>query len=173
VKPYYAELQKIMHVADRSSDPESATFPRTEQPTDSPDIHIHFSKWAPFSKRNLAQTIGNECLHSSRITVFLHANVTSIEASKVERRVEHVLAKNYNGQIYEFRARYFVICVGTIESCRLLLASTSAFECGVGNRTDQVGRFFHDHISVAAATVTGRTRREFGRFPNPRLVPTP
>ena len=170
VEPHYAELQKIMHVTARSPDKGFLKSFETDQPSDGSDINIRFSKWTPISKRNLANTIGRECLASSRITVFLHANITSIEVSKVRRRVEHVIAKNYKGQIYEFRAKHFVICAGTIESCRLLLASRSAFERGVGNTADQVGRFFHDHISVAAANVTGNAKREFVRLFAPSLV---
>jgi choline dehydrogenase-like flavoprotein len=170
VEPHYAELQKIMHVPDRFPDLGWLKSLEKEQVSGCSDINIRFSKWAPFSKRNLAKTIGNECLDSSGITVFFHANVTSIEVNKMRGRACRIIAKNYNGKNYEFQAKHFVVCVGTIETCRLLLASTSGFECGIGNTADQVGRFFHDHISVAAAALTVNARRAFVRFFTPLLL---
>ena len=170
VEPHYAELQKIMHVTDRSPDRESLKSFQTDEPLDGSDVNIRFSKWASFSKRNLANTVGRECLASSRITVFLHANVTSIEVSRERGLAERIIAKSYDGKTFSFQAKYFVVCAGTIESCRLLLASRTGFDCGIGNSTDQVGRYFHDHISVAAANVPATARRGFVRLFSPVLV---
>jgi choline dehydrogenase-like flavoprotein len=170
VEPHYAELRKMMQVPDCSPDLDCWKSLEREQVSDCPDIQVRFSQWAPFSKRNLAKTIGKECLDSRSVTVFFHANATSIEVAKTRGGVERIVAKNYAGKSHEFHARHFVVCVGTIESCRLLLASRSGFECGVGNAEDQVGRFFHDHISVAAATLPVNARREFVRLFAPLLL---
>jgi len=170
VQGYYAELDKILHLPGRVPDEELLKLARLEPEEPGAEVDIRFSKWLPFSKRNMANTIGSECLNNKHVSVFLHANVTSIEANKITGRIERIVAKNYNGQCYEFFAKQFVICAGTIETNRLLLASRTPSECGLGNTHDQVGRYFHDHISVAAATVTGKARREFVRSFSPLLV---
>ena len=170
VEPFYAAVQEIMQISQRSPDVELEKSVRTEQGRNCADINIRFSKWAPFSRRNLANTIGPECLRNDRITVFLHANVICIEVNKASGRVELVVAKNYLGKAYRFRAAQFVICAGTIESCRILLASGRTLEPCIGNRMENVGRYFHDHISVAAATVTGNARREIIRLFSPVII---
>ena len=169
LEPYYSEVHKIMHVGNDS--PELELFDQLEMKKwDCSDVKIRFSKWAPFSKRNLANTVGRECLRSTRIACFQHANATSIEPSKATGRIERVVVKNYRGMSFRFKAQQFVICTGTIESSRLLLASTSISERGIGNSTDNVGRYFHDHISVSAATIQGEAKRQFVRLFSPRLV---
>jgi choline dehydrogenase-like flavoprotein len=169
LESYYSDVYKIMHVGHGS--PESKLPNQLNmKEQDYPEIKIRFSKWAPFSKRNLANTVGRECLRSARITCFLHANATCIEPSKENERIEKVIVKNYRGTTFRFRAQQFAICTGTIETSRLLLASTSICERGVANSTDNVGRYFHDHISVNAATIQGEARRQFVRLFSPRLV---
>jgi choline dehydrogenase-like flavoprotein len=53
-----------------------------------------------------------------------------------------------------------VIAAGTIETSRLLLASRSVHSQGIGNHSDQLGRWFHDHLSVKAAVLQPSRRRE-------------
>ena len=172
VEPYYAELQTKMHVTSRPLDRDFLQLFQQDQSSASrtSDVNIRFSKWIAFSRRNLANTVGRECIASSRIGVFLHANVTSIEVRKEQGLAERIIAKSYNGKTFGFYARYFAVCAGTIESCRLLLASRAGFDCGIGNATDQVGRYFHDHISAAVATVPASARGEFERLFSPVLV---
>jgi choline dehydrogenase-like flavoprotein len=67
-------------------------------------------------------------------------------------RVQSVALKNYAGADFVFRADQFVVCLGTIESSRLLLSSN------VGNAFDQVGRYFHDHVGLRVARIEGEAR---------------
>ena len=60
--------------------------------------------------------------------------------------------------MHRVEAAHVVIAAGTIETSRLLLASRSVVAAGVGNQHDQVGRNFHDHLTVTAATVHGAAR---------------
>jgi choline dehydrogenase-like flavoprotein len=113
-------------------------------------VRLRFSKWAPFGRRNLAQSLGRECIANGNVTVFTHANVMAVEAAG--GCVGSVAVKNYVGGSFTFRAEQFVVCLGTIESSRLLLASE------IGNEFDQVGRYFHDHVSVRVAGIEGEAR---------------
>ena len=70
----------------------------------------------------------------------------------VRARVEAMVVRTPAGKVVRFEAGEVVVAAGTVETSRLMLAS------GVGNGNDQVGRNFHDHVTVAAATLTGEAR---------------
>lgn len=150
IEPYYGEVLEIMG-ADRL--PFGAELlstlghPRVEF---GDGVRLRFSKWAPFRRRNLARSLGRECLAGSDVTVFTHANAIALDASG--GRVASVAVKNYAGADFMFHAEQFVVCLGTIESSRLLLCSE------VGNAFDQVGRYFYDHVGLRVAKIEGEAR---------------
>jgi len=82
---------------------------------------------------------------SQNVRVLLHANAVEIRMDPDARRVVAVDLANPAGLRTSVRARHFVVACGGIETPRLLLASRSVRECGVGNEHDQVGRYFADH----------------------------
>src|SRR5271168_2000206 len=150
---YYPEIERILHVGPLPfTDELLSRLGHTPTPF-STSIRTRFSKWAPFSKRNLAQTVGQECLADSRIQIFTHANVAELCAT--EGRATHVRALDYAGRSFEFSADHFIVAAGTVESSRILLSSPS-----VPNEHDQIGRYFHDHISFPAALLPPLARRQ-------------
>ncbi len=159
IEPHYRDLQEAMGVspAPFSSDL-LKEFGRPE-PFHSDDVRLRFSKCAPFNKRNLARTLGQDCLSAKPVTVFTHANVTSVDLCAAGDAVESVTAVNYGRVSFTFHSRQFVLCTGTIEVSRLLLSSTHVCPQGVGNSRDQVGRYFHDHIGVRAGVVGPADRK--------------
>ncbi len=66
------------------------------------------------------------------------------------RTLTSVVVQAASGRQMEVRAKQFVIAAGTVETCRLLLAS------GVGE--GRVGVNLHDHLTLAVATFTGAAR---------------
>jgi choline dehydrogenase-like flavoprotein len=113
-------------------------------------VNARVSKWMAFPRRNLAPTLGKELLERGR--VYLHAQVVELLPAADGTRVEAVMVRTPAGKMVRFEADEVVVAAGTVETSRLLLAS------GVGNANDQVGRNFHDHVTVAAATLTGAAR---------------
>lgn len=170
IEPHYAEVRDLMHVSHHSPATRAIKSLRVQRTADARDVNVRFSKWAPFSKRNLASTLGPECLTSERITVFFHANFTGIELRAGTHRVEKLTAKNYLGKSFEFESSYFIICAGTIETCRILLASEARLGPLLGRAMGEVGRYFHDHISFTAAEIKGRARKAFVKLFTPSLV---
>ena len=153
MRGHYEEIQRIMHLG---------TLPFTDallpalghkQVPFSPEVRLRYSKWAPFNKRNLAHTVGQECLAHARISVFTHANVTALHGAA--ERITSARVLDYRGRSFEFRAGQFVIAAGTVESSRLLLASPF-----VPNQHDQLGRYFHDHLSLRAAVLPPTARAQ-------------
>jgi choline dehydrogenase-like flavoprotein len=109
--------------------------------------------------------------------LYTHANVVSVELAESGACVRELSVVNDRGGRYRFTAEVFVLCLGTIETSRLLLASRSRCGAGVGNDRDQVGRYFHDHIGVAAAEIGVEDRAKvierFAPFVSGRTLHTP
>ncbi len=164
--PYYSDVQTILGVDSLpwSEDLLPALgYPRLHA---SKDILIRFAKWAPFNKRNLAQTVGVRALAHPNITVFSHANAASFAGDSSDRRkISAARVLNYVREEFSFTAAQFVLCAGTVESCRLLLSSSD-----VPNPHDQVGRYFHDHLSYHAAQFESPTRERVVDHLGPFLV---
>jgi choline dehydrogenase-like flavoprotein len=80
-----------------------------------------------------------------RIRCVLNANAVELLPGESGREITGLRARTLSGRKLAFRARRFAICMGSIESARLLLASDSKIRGGIGNQHDLVGRFFADH----------------------------
>ena len=164
IAPYYEEVLNVLGAVSTPFTDELLQEFGAQAPFASCDVRLRFSKWAPFSRRNLAKTLGADCLSDRRITIYFHANAVSIRLSPDGKAAVAVEAMNYGGEKFVFRAGAFVICSGTIETSRLLLASTSDCGPGVGNEFDQVGRYFHDHVGVRAAEFRAEDRERIVRW---------
>ena len=125
------------------------------------DLQVRYSRWAPFTRRSLTGTLGRRCIESTDVTVFFHTNVTRLECSG--NAVSGVHAQTYDAKTAVFSATRVILCLGTIECSRLLLLSN------IGNQNDQVGRYFHDHVGVHAATLKGTARATAATLYLPKL----
>ena len=144
---YYEDVQRILGVDSLPWSDALLPILGYPRPLASQDFLIRFAKWVPFRKRNLAQTVGIQALANPRITVFSHANAACFTGDSADhRRIRTARVLNYARHEFSFTADHFVVCAGTIESCRLLLSSSD-----VPNRHDQIGRYFHDHVAYHAA----------------------
>ncbi|HEY4010072.1 MAG TPA: FAD-dependent oxidoreductase, partial [Acidobacteriaceae bacterium] len=118
-----------------------------------PELTGTLSKFIPFSRRNLAQTLGRTLRTHSKARIAIHAHVTELIHASTGDHIEAVLVRTPDEAVHRVQAAQFVVAAGTIETVRLLLASQSARPGGIGNEHDQVGRNFHDHLTVTAAAV--------------------
>jgi choline dehydrogenase-like flavoprotein len=160
--PFQCEAEKFLAV-DGLPYTASDFFQRIQSPAPKvleqlPKLEASLSKWIPFAQRNLAATLGRSLLENPRAAVYLNAQVTELLLDRTGTHIEALLARNPAGTAFRFEADHFVIAAGTVETSRLLLASRSLAPAGVGNGHDQVGRNFHDHLTLSAATVTGPAR---------------
>jgi choline dehydrogenase-like flavoprotein len=119
-------------------------------------VDARVSKWMAFPRRNLAPTLGKDLL--TRARVYLHAQAVELLLAKDGERLAAVMVRTPAGKMVRFEADEVVLAAGTVETSRLLLASRSVAAEGVGNAHDQVGRNFHDHVTLPAATLTGVAR---------------
>lgn len=87
---------------------------------------------------------------SQRATVVQGVNATEVVTNEAGNRVDRVELVTVEGKPLAVEADVFVLAAGGIESPRLLLASQSGSDAGVGNGSGLVGRYFADHPTTPA-----------------------
>lgn len=108
-----------------------------------------------------------------------HRNVT-LKTSAAVRRILAERSRVYgveyrdavSGEWVAAHARRVVVCAGTYESTKLLLASTSPeWPTGLGNRYDQVGRYIVTHLMFSVGGIRQTNpRRLFQEYDFPTLM---
>lgn len=82
-----------------------------------------------------------------RITLIHSVVATELRPQGGDRAVTtHV--RSHHGSSFRVRSRFVLLAGGAIENARLLLSSTAWHPDGLGNRDDNVGRFFMDHPRI-------------------------
>jgi len=84
------------------------------------------------------------------IHLYTHANVCEIDVNDSVSAVESLSIRQNDGRTQRVRATRFVLACSTLQNVRLLLASNRHATAGVGNAHDQVGRYFMEHLEMAA-----------------------
>jgi choline dehydrogenase-like flavoprotein len=174
--PFYLQAESLLGVDHLSSFAEHF-FPQASLPVPSllsglTELDGRLSKWTPFARRNLATTLGRSLLRDPAVHIYFHASVTDLLATADGSHIDAALVRTPSGATLRFEAARFIVAAGTVETVRLLLASRSASPQGVGNTHDQVGRNFHDHLTVSAATVTGPAREQVLEELRPWVIST-
>lgn len=113
------------------------------------DVLFRYSQ-AP---RRFGDYFRDELGRSSRITCFLHANVTEVVTDESGANVTHMSASTVDGKSFNFGAKRFILACGGIANSRLLLVSNSTNPAGVGNDHDLVGRYFMEHPNYDSGSV--------------------
>lgn len=160
--PFSTQAERLLGVDELSYDA-SRFFNELRKPMPAQlqtlsQLEPWLSKFAPFSRRNLAHTIGGQLRSHSKARVILHARATELLLSPARDRIEAVLVSAPSGETHRIEAEHVLVAAGTVETVRLMLASRSIAPEGVGNAHDQVGRNFHDHLTVTAATLNAQAR---------------
>lgn len=99
--------------------------------------------------RRMGKVFRKEFERAKNVTVYLHANATSIDLVEDGTAVDSITCKVLGGttlhNTFKARAKYFILAAGGLENPRILLASNSVHGAGIGNQHDLVGRFFMEH----------------------------
>ncbi len=108
-----------------------------------------------FGRNLLFGTVYRDALRRSEsVRVLLGANVLEVLATSNGAHVEGLDVGHVSGRRYRVRARHYVLAAGGIDNARLLLLSTGANPAGLANGNDVVGRYFMEHPTVSAGTLT-------------------
>lgn len=84
-------------------------------------------------------------LEQSAVRVFLNTTVTDIRVDDSAKRVTTLTLARDGGEKLTMTARHVVLATGALSNAQLLLAADSQVQGGLGNGSDQVGRYFTDH----------------------------
>ena len=87
------------------------------------------------------------------VRLFLEANLFSLNREFESDRISSVTIKNFSGIKKRITGKVFVLCCGGVENARVLLNSKNIKYGALGNRHDNVGRFFCDHPIAPCATL--------------------
>jgi choline dehydrogenase-like flavoprotein len=158
LSPFTAEAEQLLGVDNLPYDA-PAFFAQLHQaaPTllaELPQLTTGLSKFAPFSRRNLAHTLGRTLRAHSKARIALHAFVTELLLTPARDRIAAAIIRTPSGRTHRIEAAQFILAAGTLETVRLLLASQ------IGNQHDQLGRNFHDHLTLTAATLREPARTQ-------------
>lgn len=147
LRPYYERACRFLLVDGFNFDTDLFAYLRTQPPSfDREQLWYHFSKWSP--KPNLREHYLPGIRAARNITLLLHGNLTRIELDEGRKRLDSIQVRSLKGHKATLRAQAFVLCVGGIETARVLLANNHQVPTGIGNGHDLVGRFFQDHPSA-------------------------
>jgi choline dehydrogenase-like flavoprotein len=121
------------------------------RPDFGPDLVSAFSRWCP--QTNFA-TLHAETLRDPAVNVWLHANLEALEFAENGRTIRAMRCRSLGGRIARFNAKAVVLCVGGIETTRLLLQAAAETQAAPWRGNRWIGRGFQDHIVAPVATIT-------------------
>jgi len=126
------------------------------------NLEPFFSRFC--SEPDFTRIFGERLSENPRITVCLHANVTEIVLNWKRDAIKSVKCRTMAGRQFTFSADSFVLCLGGIESARLLLQPLPDVDSAPWNSTGLVGKFFKDHVDATLMEVRPRSRRQLHQW---------
>jgi choline dehydrogenase-like flavoprotein/aryl-alcohol dehydrogenase-like predicted oxidoreductase len=120
----------------------------------SPDLDVQISRWCP--ERNFADLHAHTLTRSPRIAAFVHASVVGLELNEAETALSSLHVRSLTGREAVVTADNFVLCLGGIETVRLLLQPLQQGSAP-WQANGMLGRHFQDHIGLNEIPVHGLT----------------
>ena len=109
-----------------------------------PCLSLNVALWAKRPRR-FGRDFFTQLKKAPNIKTLLNLNVVGIVLNDNAGSVKCLVALTLNGEKVAIFAKYFVLACGGLENARLLLLSRDKQKNGVGNKYDNVGRYFMDH----------------------------
>ena len=150
LQPYYEDAAELFALPGPRFDL-AAWADRIPTPLPLPGRDFENTLFLYSPELNFADSYSARIIASHNVTTLLRANVTELVLDEADgRRVVAARVRAIGGGAFTVRARTFVLAAGGIENARLLLASRGQRPAGLGNEHDLVGRYFMEHLHVAA-----------------------
>ena len=127
---------------------------------DPKEITHRFWRFDDFAER-FNSTRSDDLVKAQNVRIVLHANTVKLQASGNASGITRLDAKTLQGRKLQVNARHYVLACGAIENARLLLMSNDIEANGIGNRHDQVGRYFMEHPHGRIAHIETRDPAAF------------
>ena len=107
---------------------------------------------------DLAQKYKEQIVASSNIRLLTHANLVKIQLNEYGTSTEFFEIATIGGKKHKVKAKKFVVVCGALQNARQLLNSNNVISTRVGNKSDNVGRFFmeHPHVNTSELLMLSR-----------------
>ena len=153
VRPYLGEARRSLGVDQ--VDTGRLARPELLQRLSSEELAV---RWWSFDPRFDRFTIdrAEDLQNDPRCTLLLHATVREVMLAGDNSSVERLDVRTPSGRMIDVRARHYLLAAGGIENPRILLASNSVMQNGVGNAYDMVGRYFMEHPHARGGRIVGK-----------------
>ena len=161
LEPYYRIAHDSLELGEY--DYETGLWEKLQlKPIDfDPDKIIHrFWRFDDLAER-FNSSRSDDLVKSRNVRIVLHANTTGLMASENASGITGLSAQTLQGRKLQVNARHYVLACGAIENARLLLMSNGVETNGIGNRFDQVGRYFMEHPHGRIAHIETRDPASF------------
>jgi choline dehydrogenase-like flavoprotein len=117
----------------------------------------NIERWSP--PTNFAKRYKAELRRASSVRVVIGGHAVHVQLEPNGKSVQHVVASAGGVHRFYVKGRSYVLAAGGLENPRLLLSSDDVHAKGIGNATDNVGRFYMSHLGGAAEKITMSDRR--------------
>ncbi len=145
--PYYPRAWALCEVQPDGESQALDAMPNFDPET----VTVGFWHYSPPTR--FGSVYRRQLADAPRVSVLLHCNVVKIETDANATEVRHLKVAALNGRSGSITANAYVLACGGMENTRLLLLADDVERAGLGNRSGTLGRFFTQHIEVAAAQV--------------------
>ena len=137
--PYQAEADAIL---DLPAIDEAPDLPITQKEERFHRIQYRYSPPTRFGEK-----YKDEIAASAEITCLVNANLVDLRLDDGLGTVTGAVFRSFapDDPGFTVDARFYVLCLGGLETPRALLNFTSQIPAGIGNQNDMVGRFFCEH----------------------------
>lgn len=127
----------------------------------SPEFDLLYSRWCP--ERNFATLHRHQLEQSRRLTVLEHAGATQLVLNEAGNALTGVRIRSLNGREALITAEAYVICMGGIESTRLLLQPAREGSLP-WQANGLLGRYYQDHIGLNGVRIQGLSTQPASRY---------
>jgi choline dehydrogenase-like flavoprotein len=148
LEPYYRRAQDICQLGPYTYAPEDWMTEETPPLDFGPQARFRSGVFQFSPPTRFGPVYRQDLEAASNISVYLNANLVTIETNDNASEVTGLGFACLNGPRFRAHARHYVLATGGIENPRILLNANHVQKQGLGNQFDLVGRYFMDHASI-------------------------
>lgn len=115
-------------------------------------------------QEHFQKTLPQRVVESRNVTLMTWSTAVELEGARNGEAVTAIRVACLDGRRFRMKPRMIILAQGAFEVPRLLLASRSIHEAGLGNQNDLVGRFLMDRQIVRAGTLVPASPGGLRRF---------
>lgn len=154
VQPYYPKAAQYCGVGADGYDP---TYWAGQLNRDFPfkvtdAVNMRMSKFAAPATR-FFERHGKALRDAKNVSVYMNSNVVDVSFDEQAGKIQEVRFTTTGEVVHRIAARVFILCFGGIENARMLLYFNQKYNNKMGNKFDNVGRYFMDHPTLRPANI--------------------